>query len=133
VIALDTNVLVRLLLRDDEAQAAQARELFEANAGIDAALFVSDVVLAELAWVLRSRYALATEPIARAVRALLDDGTLAWQSRAAVAQALQLCTQGRGDFAHCLIVALAGAHGCEATATFDSGMQALPGVRVMRG
>jgi len=131
VIALDTNVLVRLLLRDDATPAALARELFEANAGNDAALFVSDVVLAELAWVLRSRYAQPAEPIARALRALLGNATLAWQSRAAVAQALQLYEPGGTDFADCLIVALAGAHGCVATATFDRGMQALPGVRLM--
>jgi len=131
VIALDTNVLVRLLLRDDAAQASLAHQLFEANAGNDAALFVSDVVLAELAWVLRSRYALATEPVARALRALLGNATLSWQSRAAVAQALQLFEQGGTDFADCLIVALGDAHGCEATATFDRGMQSLPGVRVM--
>ena len=132
MIALDTNVLVRLLVGDDPAQAALARELFDANAGNDGALFVSDLVLAELAWVLRSRYSLPTEPIAGAVRALLGNATLAWQSRAAVARALQLFEQRDGaDFADCLIVALADDHQCEATATFDRGMQTLPGVRAM--
>lgn len=131
MIALDTNVLVRLLLRDDAAPAAIAHQLFEANAGNDAALFVSDVVLAELAWVLRSRYSLAAEPIAQAFRALLGNATLAWQSRTAAAQALQLYERGGTDFADCLIVALASMHGCVATATFDRGMQPLPGVRVM--
>jgi predicted nucleic acid-binding protein len=43
VIALDTNVLVRLVLRDDEAKAQRARTLFEANADNDGSLFVSDV------------------------------------------------------------------------------------------
>jgi predicted nucleic-acid-binding protein len=132
VIALDTNVLVRLLLNDDAEQAARARELFEANAGNDAALFVSDVVLAELAWVLRSRYAQPSSTIALALRALLGNATLAWQSREAAVQALRLYDADPGaDFADCLIVALAGAHGCEATATFDRGMRALPAVRVM--
>lgn len=69
----------RLPLRDDEAQAALARELFDANAGIDA-LFVSDVVLAEL----RGCCAAATR------RALPGNAMLAWQSRAAVVQAQQL-------------------------------------------
>lgn len=132
MIALDTNVLVRLLVGDDAAQSARARELFDSNAGNDAALFVSDVVLAELAWVLRSRYALPAEPIAAAVRALLGNATLGWQSRDAVVQALQLYEQGgERDLADCLVVTLAAAHGCEATATFDRGMRALPGVRVM--
>lgn len=131
MIALDTNVLVRLLLRDDETQAARARDLFEANADNAGSLFISDVVLAELAWVLRSRYALPSGAITRAMRALLDDTTLAWQSRAAAQQALALYAAAGGDFADCLVVALAQAHGCEGTATFDVGMRALPGVRLM--
>lgn len=131
MIALDTNVLVRLLLRDDAAQGQLANELFEANTGNEAALFVSDVVLAELAWVLRSRYSLSAEPIARAFGALLDNATLAWQSRAAVKQALQLYEKGGVDFSDCLIVSLGRQHGCEATATFDRGMRSLPDVRVM--
>lgn len=131
MIALDTNVLVRLLLHDDAAQGRLANELFEANAGNDAALFVSDVVLAELAWVLRSRYSLAMESIARAFQALLDNATLAWQSRDAVTQALQLYEGGGADFPDCLIVSLGRQHGCEAIATFDRGMRSLPGVRVM--
>lgn len=131
MIALDTNVLVRLLLMDDPGQGALARELFDANAANDAALFVSDVVLAELAWVLRSRYSLDAEPIAQALRALLGNATLAWQSPGAVARALQLYEQGGADFPDCMIVALAAAHGCEATATFDRGMRSLPNVRLM--
>ena len=131
MIALDTNVLVRLLLRDDAAQAELARELFEANTGNDGSLFVSDVVLAELGWVLRSRYALAVEQIAHAFRALLGNATLAWQSQDAVAEALQLYERGSVDFADCLIVALARSHGCEATATFDRGMHSLPAVRLI--
>ena len=78
MIALDTNVLVRLVLRDNEAQAQRARKLLEAHANSDASLFVSDVVLAEFAWVLRSRYALPDEAIAQTLRAMLDSATLAY-------------------------------------------------------
>lgn len=131
MIALDTNVLVRLVLRDDEAQAQRARELVETHAHSDGSLFVSDVVLAEFAWVLRSRYALPGEAIARALRALVDNATLAWQSRAAAIEALQLFEHGGADFPDCLVVALAEAHGCEAIATFDGGMRALPQVRLL--
>lgn len=76
MIALDTNVLVRLVMADDPAQAGRARGLFEAHADADGSLFVSDVVLAEFAWVLKSRYALPREAIARARRAAgqLDAG-----------------------------------------------------------
>lgn len=131
MIALDANVLVRLLVRDDERQAASARELFDANAGNDEALFVGDVVLAELAWVLRGRYAVDAGGIALAIRGLLGNATLAWRSRTVVEQALALYEGGEADFADCLVVAQAAQRGCEATATFDPGMRSLPGVRVM--
>ena len=103
MIALDTNVLLRLLLRDDESQAGRAQALFDANSERDGALFVSDVVLAELAWVLRSRYGQAAEPIGRAVRGLLGNATLAWQSPDAAARALELYEAGGVDFADCLV------------------------------
>lgn len=132
MIALDTNVLARLLLRDDAAQAERARQLFDANQDNDAALFISDVVAAELAWLLRSRYALGRAAIAGALHALLGNATIAWQSRPAVTAALGLFeAQPGADFADCLLVAQAQAAGCEATATFDQGMRALPGVRSM--
>jgi predicted nucleic-acid-binding protein len=131
VIALDTNVLVRLVLRDDEAQAQRARKLVETHARSDASLFVSDVVLAEFAWVLRSRYALSGKAIARTLRAMLDNATLAWQSRAAAVEALRLFEQGSVDFPDCLVVALAQSHNCEAVATFDQGMRTLPNVRLL--
>lgn len=131
MIALDTNVLVRLVLRDDEAQAQRSRELVETHAHSDASLFVSDVVLAEFAWALRSRYALRDKAIARTLRAMLDNATLAWQSRAAAVEALRLFEQGSVDFPDCLVVALAQSHDCEAVATFDQGLRALPKVRLL--
>ena len=111
MIALDTNVLVRLVLRDDEAQAQRARKLIDANAHSDGSLFVSDVVLAEFAWVMRSRYALTGEAIARALRALIGNATLAWQSRPAAVEALHLFEADGVDFPDCLVVALAQSHG----------------------
>ncbi len=128
MIALDTNVLVRLVLRDDEAQAQRARELVETHAESDASLFISDVVLAEFAWVLKSRFALPGDAVAQALRAMLDNATLAWQSRPAAVEALRLFELGSVDFPDCLIVALAGSAGCEAVATFDQGMRTLPKV-----
>lgn len=131
MIALDTNVLLRLLLRDDPGQAKRAQVLFDANADRDGALFVTDVVIAELVWVLRSRYRLAPRQIGVAVQGLLDNATLAWQSPAATANALALYEAGNVDFADCLLAAQASERGCEAVATFDRGMQSLPGVRLI--
>jgi predicted nucleic-acid-binding protein len=131
VIALDTNVLVRLLTRDDEAQAARAREAFDRYAGESGALYVSDIVLAELCWTLARSYGLERADIARTVRALLDNASVALESPAAVGVALASFEAGKADFPDCLIVAKAMAAGCSAILTFDRRMGALPGAELL--
>ena len=56
MIALDTNVLVRLLTRDHEEQALRVKALFDSHEGEDGVFFVSDIVLAELCWILERSY-----------------------------------------------------------------------------
>jgi predicted nucleic-acid-binding protein len=129
MIGLDTNILVRLLTRDDEAQAQLARALFDAHADEDGALFVSDVVLAELVWTLERTYGLERTAIAETIGALLDNATLAFESRSILKQAHVLFLTEKAGFADCLIVAKAQATGCELFVTFDSAMRGLPGVQ----
>ena len=127
MIGLDTNVLVRLLTRDDEAQAEKARTLLEQHADQDGALFVSDVVLAELVWTLDRAYGLEKDEIAGAVKALADNATLGFESREVLRQAQALFSASKAGFADCLIVAKAKAAGCDSLATFDKSMRTLPG------
>lgn len=131
MIALDTNVLVRLLTRDDETQARRAKEVFDACGDEPGALYVADVVLAELSWTLARSYGLARVDIARCVRALLDNATLALESPAAVREALARYESGSADFPDCLIVAKAAAAGCGRVLSFDRRMAKLPGVGIL--
>jgi predicted nucleic-acid-binding protein len=131
VIALDTNVLVRLLTRDDEAQARRAKDAFDRHADEDGGLFVADIVLVELCWVLARGYGLARADIARAVRALLDNASVALESPKAVRAALSAFEAGHADFPDCLIVAKAGEAGCRSILSFDRRMGALPGVELL--
>lgn len=57
MIAVDTNVLVRLFVADEPAQAAKAQKLFDAAADREIAVWVSDTVLVELVWTLGRAYA----------------------------------------------------------------------------
>lgn len=131
MIALDTNVLVRLITRDDEAQAQRAKAAFDAQTGHDGSLFVADVVLAELCWTLARAYRVTRTDIARTVRALLDNSSLAFESREAVRTALAAFETGPVDFPDCLIVAKAHHAGCSRIFTFDRRMTALPGVTLL--
>lgn len=130
MIALDTNVLIRLLTRDDEEQAERARQLLEDHAAEDGALFVSDIVLAEVVWTLERAYALGREEIAGAVRAMAGNATLGFESREVLRQAQALFANSRAGFADCMVVAKAQSVGCQSVVSFDKAMRALPGCRL---
>lgn len=131
MIALDTNVLVRLVTRDDDAQAQRAKAVFDTHADEDGELFVADIVLVELCWTLARSYELARADIARTVQALLDNASIALESPAAVKNALACFEAGSADFPDCLIVAKAAQAGCSHTLSFDRRMELLPGVQLL--
>ncbi len=131
MIALDTNVLVRLDTRDDEAQAQRARAVFEEHAVEVGGLFVADIVLIELCWTLARNYELSRADIALTVHALLNNASIALESSAAVKSALVNFETGNADFPDCLIVAKAGQAGCSHTLNFDRRMGSLPGVQLL--
>ena len=72
MLGLDTNVLVRYLVRDDEAQFEKASRLIKREIGVGEAVFVSLPVLLETEWVLRSRYSFKKAEIVDAISGLLD-------------------------------------------------------------
>ena len=120
MLGLDTNVLVRFLVRDHEAQFERARRLIKREIGAQEGVLISLMVLLETEWVLRSRYALQKTHIIDAISGLLDATELELEDEPAVEEALYLWKDSAADFADCLI----GAHhrrlGCRATATFDA-------------
>lgn len=128
MIAVDTNVLVRLLVRDDHAQAAKAQRLFDQAAESAISVWVSDTVLVELAWTLGRAYAYNRLDIVKALRALSSHGTVVLESPAAARSATDAFELGPADFADCLLSIKAQLSGCNQLATFDRGMKALPGV-----
>jgi predicted nucleic acid-binding protein len=111
VIAVDTNVLVRLVVGDDPGQARRARRLFERGG-----VLVTTTVLLESAWVLASAYGLDRRRISVALRGILGLEGVETDSPAAVAMALDWYDAGL-EFADALHVA--GASRSEAFATFD--------------
>lgn len=131
MIAVDTNVLVRLVVADEPSQAAKARRLFDDVAERDDRIWVSDTVLVELVWTLGRAYARDRRDTVKALRALASHATVALESPAAVRAATDAFEQGPADFADCLLSMKASAAGCERLATFDRGMKGLPGVKVL--
>lgn len=115
MIALDTNVVVRFLTRDDPAQAIRAKALIETGAA-----FVPRTVVLETEWVLRTIYRFKRDAIAAGLTRLLGLPGVEIEDRPTVARALDWCRQGL-DFADALH--LASSVQAQAFATFDRALQ----------
>ena len=126
MIGIDTNCLLRFSLRDDVAQhkAIETRIVRTARAGDD--ILISDVVLAEFIWVLKSQYAFTRSMQAEALRGLLDAQHFAFESKDCIQVALRAFESSKADFSDCLIGAKNRRLGCETTYSFDKAAQWLP-------
>jgi predicted nucleic-acid-binding protein len=127
MIGLDTNVLVRFLVRDDEAQFERARRLIRRETSTGEAVMISLMVVLETESVLRSRYRLTKDEILTAFSGLLDAAELQFEDEASLEQALYLWRDFSAQLADCLIGARYWALDCRATASFDADALRLPG------
>jgi predicted nucleic-acid-binding protein len=124
--AADTNVVVRLLLRDDDAQ-TEAAEAFVARGA-----WVSLLVLMEACWVMASSYKLRRPELGTAIGMLLQHDRLVLEQPMLVASALrQFQAKPGAGFADCLILEAARAAGNLPLGTFDHQLAALPGAELL--
>jgi predicted nucleic-acid-binding protein len=130
MIGLDTNVLVRFLVADDERQFEKARRLIRHEATKGGPVLISQLVLLECEWVLRSRYGLAKDEILGAFSGLLDSNEVRVEDEACVEEALYVWKDSGAEFADCLIGAKYRALGCSATVSFDARAAKVPGFRL---
>jgi predicted nucleic-acid-binding protein len=122
--AIDTNVLVRLITRDDVPQ-ANASEAFVKHGA-----WVSVLALAEASWVLAAVYQLSPKDLAKAIEMLLDHRDLVLQDPDTVRSALELFRKKPAlGFSDCLIFSLARRAGHLPLGTFDRGLAKLDGVQ----
>jgi predicted nucleic-acid-binding protein len=131
VIALDTNVLVRIVLWDDPAQARVAERLFIKARTEQTTLFVADVVLCELVWVLTRRAGLSRAQIAGALEQLLRTELITVADSGIVDRTVRAYRAGKGDFADYLILEHAIATGAAEVATFDRILRTEEGFRLL--
>jgi predicted nucleic-acid-binding protein len=130
MIGIDTNVLVRLLVADDERQFEKARRLIRHEAAAGNPVLISQLVLLECEWVLRSRYGLAKAAILGALSGLLDSTEVRIEDEACVEEALYVWKDSSADFADSMIAAKYRALGYSSTISFDARAARLPGVRL---
>ena len=112
--AVDTNVLVRLVVRDDADQVRAAEEFIASGA------WVSHLVLAETLWVLDAVYERTPEQIATAVDMLLNHRHLSVQDSDVVAAAIESFHKRPSlGFSDCLVLEIARKAGHLPLGTFD--------------
>jgi predicted nucleic-acid-binding protein len=126
MLGIDTNVLVRFLVRDDEAQFEKARKLIKREVSASGFVFVNQLVLMETEWVLRSRYEVTKEKTIEVLSRLLDAGDIQIEDEPSLEEALFIWKDSNAEFADCLISARNRRLGCRATATFDHRALKLP-------
>ena len=120
--AIDTNVLVRLLVRDDPRQLDAAEKFIAKGA------WVSHVVLVETLWVLDAVYGRSAENLASAVERLLAHAELTLQDADVVAAALgQFRAKPTLGFSDCLVLEVARKSGHLPLGTFDRQLGRLAG------
>jgi len=127
MLGIDTNVLIRFLVRDDELQFEKARKLIKREVISGRSVLISQLVLLETEWVLRSRYNLPKNLIIDTISGLLDATDVQLEDESAIEEALFNWRDANADFADCMIGAKNRRLGCRATATFDAKATKLPG------
>lgn len=122
--AIDTNVLIRLVTRDNPRQSALADAFIETGA------WVSVLALAEAIWVLSTVYGRSPADLAAAIEMLLNHKTLTVQDPEVVAAALSLfrSTPALG-FSDCLMLQLAERSGHLPLGTFDRKLAKIAGAQ----
>ena len=127
MLGIDTNVLVRFLVRDDDVQFEKVRKLIKREIAAGRRVFINQLVLMETEWVLRSRYVVPKTQIIEAISGLLNATDVQFEDESAIEEALFIWKDSTADFADCLIGAKNRRMGCRATATFDVKAAKLPG------
>jgi len=122
--AIDTNVLVRLIVRDDPRQAAVAESYVEGG------VWASVLALAEASWVLVRVYGLSANALATAIEMLLNNRNLVLQDSETIAAALRLFRSKPSlGFSDCVMLELARKAGHLPLGTLDRNLGKVDGVQ----
>lgn len=128
MIAIDTNVLVRVLIDDPDqhSQVTSARQFAKKNKK----LFIPQIVQIELAWVLSSAYRIEKISIIHILKHLYENAAFVLQNENLFGSALHLFQTSNVDFSDCLILTESQEAQCQ-VATFDKKFSKLPNTQLI--
>ena len=117
--ALDTNVLVRFLVRDDKRQAETIYRVFKKAESDREVFFVPLLVVLETVWVLESVYKIPRKEILDSVNELILMPILKFETQSAILNFISSARETKMDLSDLLIAHSAKFSGCECVLTFD--------------
>ncbi|MFN2273475.1 MAG: PIN domain-containing protein [Anaerolineales bacterium] len=126
MIALDTNVIVRFLVRDDEVQAQAARARLAQAETKRERLLIPLLVILETIWVLESAYGKSRTAILDAIEDLRHMSIIELEADDIIARLLADGRKYKADLADILVAHAAQSSGCDSVLTFDKTAAKLP-------
>jgi predicted nucleic-acid-binding protein len=127
MIGVDTNVLIRHLVKDDPRSAEQARQFFSERSPDDPA-YISTAVVVETVSVLRRSYGVSRAEVGRVLETLLRSRDIVIQSAESLRRSVVDSEGAKSDLADAIIAHTAIDAGCDGVVTFDRRAQRLPGM-----
>ncbi|MBI3524385.1 MAG: type II toxin-antitoxin system VapC family toxin [Betaproteobacteria bacterium] len=128
MLAVDTNILVRVLV-DDPTAPDQCRAAREA-VSVAGEIYISQIVQIETVWVLAGTYGLSKAALQDALGIIVKHPAFHLQRPEVFRAAFQHYLAGHADFADCMILAESASAGYD-LATFDRKLSKLPGTRLI--
>ena len=128
---LDTNLLVRYLVKDDPDQARAAIAFMRANCTPDSPCRINRIVLCELIWVRDSAYRYPRDLVADVLGKILRTGEFVIEDPDEAWRALRVYRASGADYADCFLAETNLAQGCDGTATFDRETGRLDGFELL--
>jgi len=119
MIGIDTNVLLRLILVDDEEQFSKAKAHLSNHCTRDNPGYISVIVLSEYVWTLDRTFRFSRSDQGKAIQSLLDVENLVVEDHDLVRSALNEFKSSNVEFADCLIGRRNERARCLHTVTFD--------------
>lgn len=128
---LDTNVILRFLVRDDEQQWQIADGYINDALQGNEICLINNIVLCEVVWVLRTSYKLNREKLIETLENILKANIFVFENREAIEWAIKQMKSGNADFSDYLITRINQLAGCQETASFDAKLGQLEEVKLL--
>lgn len=126
MIGIDTNILLRIALADDESQVGLVAAVREAARDHGVFLHINLLVLCETVWVLARTYRQSRDAITGFLLSIVSTEEFDVESRSVVLATIEHCRSGTAGFADALIALGNARDGCTTTLTFDRKAARLP-------